>query len=86
MVLALMASCGLYDGSGTFAARIGVPAKSGVGGGIMAAIPGRLGIATYGPLGQLIQRVRGPVRPLRESTKVRRPRENTQILFDRYPL
>lgn len=49
MVLVLMASCGLYDGSGTFAAKIGVPAKSGVGGGIMAAIPGLLGIATYGP-------------------------------------
>jgi len=49
MVLALMASCGLYDGSGTFAARIGIPAKSGVGGGIIAAVPGKLGIATYGP-------------------------------------
>ena len=49
MVLALMASCGLYDGSGTFAARIGIPAKSGVGGGIVAAVPERLGIATYGP-------------------------------------
>lgn len=49
MVLALMANCGLYDGSGTFAAKIGIPAKSGVGGGVIAAVPGKLGIATYGP-------------------------------------
>jgi len=49
ILLTLMASCGLYDGSGTFAAKIGIPAKSGVGGGIVAAVPGRLSIATYGP-------------------------------------
>ena len=49
MVLALMESCGLYDGSGVFAAKIGIPGKSGVGGGILCAIPAKLGIATYGP-------------------------------------
>ena len=46
----LMASCGLYDRSGKFAFRVGVPAKSGSAGGIMAAIPGRMGIGTFSPL------------------------------------
>lgn len=45
----LMATCGLYDGSGDFAVRVGFPAKSGVGGGIVGSINGRGGIATIGP-------------------------------------
>lgn len=45
----LMATCGLYDASGEFAVHIGIPAKSGVGGGIMAAVPRRMGIGVYGP-------------------------------------
>lgn len=45
----LMATCGLYDASGEFAVHIGIPAKSGVGGGIMAAVPKRMGIGVYGP-------------------------------------
>ncbi|NLH94806.1 MAG: glutaminase A [Synergistaceae bacterium] len=46
---ALMATCGLYDGSGEFAVRVGIPAKSGVGGGIVATVPGIMGIAVCGP-------------------------------------
>lgn len=46
---ALMATCGLYDGSGEFAVRVGFPAKSGVGGGIVAAVPMRYGIGVFGP-------------------------------------
>ena len=45
----LMLSCGLYDGSGEFCVEAGIPAKSGVGGGIMASSRNRLGIGTYGP-------------------------------------
>jgi len=45
----IMSTCGLYDASGEFAVHIGIPAKSGVGGGIMAAVPKKMGICVYGP-------------------------------------
>ena len=46
---ALMLTCGHYDASGDFAFRVGIPGKSGVGGGIMAIVPGRASIAVWSP-------------------------------------
>jgi glutaminase len=46
---ALMLTCGHYDASGDFAYRVGIPGKSGVGGGILAVVPGRASIAVWSP-------------------------------------
>ncbi|XOV82827.1 MAG: glutaminase [bacterium] len=46
---ALMMTCGFYDEAGEFAYRVGLPGKSGVGGGIVAVIPGELSIALWSP-------------------------------------
>ena len=48
-MLSIMFTCGMYDYSGNWAFRVGVPAKSGVGGGVMAVVNRQLGIATFSP-------------------------------------
>ena len=48
-VLSVMSSCGMYDASGAWVYNVGMPAKSGVGGGIVAVLPGQIGIGVYSP-------------------------------------
>ena len=48
-VLSVMATCGMYDAAGDWATQVGIPAKSGVAGGLIGALPGQMGIATFSP-------------------------------------
>lgn len=48
-ILSVMSTCGMYDASGAWIYRVGLPAKSGVGGGVMAVLPGQLGIGVFSP-------------------------------------
>jgi len=48
-VLSVMGTCGMYDYSGNWVYTVGMPAKSGVGGGVVAVLPGQLGLAVFSP-------------------------------------
>jgi glutaminase len=48
-VLSVMASCGMYDYAGGWIYHVGMPAKSGVAGGVLAVLPGQLGIGVFSP-------------------------------------
>lgn len=59
-VLSVMGSCGMYNYSGNWLYRVGMPSKSGVGGGILAVLPGQFGLAVFSPrLDDLGNSVRG---------------------------
>ena len=49
VIKTIMFTCGMYDGSGTSAVYVGLPAKSGVGGGILSLADKKMGIGIYGP-------------------------------------
>ncbi|MEU5328908.1 glutaminase [Streptomyces parvus] len=48
-VLSVMFSCGMYDAAGDWGTQVGIPAKSGVAGGLIGALPGQIGIAAFSP-------------------------------------
>lgn len=48
-VLSVMTTCGMYDAAGDWVTTVGIPAKSGVAGGIIGALPGQAGVATFSP-------------------------------------
>lgn len=49
VIVGIMITSGMYNYSGEFATRVGIPSKSGVGGGIMGVLPNKMGIGIYGP-------------------------------------
>ncbi|WP_206447845.1 glutaminase [Agrococcus sp. KRD186] len=48
-VLSVMATCGMYDAAGDWMTQVGIPAKSGVSGGVLGSLPGQLGIGVFSP-------------------------------------
>ncbi|MCY1158076.1 MAG: glsA [Citricoccus sp.] len=48
-VLSVLSTCGMYDDAGTWAIEVGLPSKSGVGGGVLVVVPGQIGIGLFSP-------------------------------------
>ena len=83
--LSVMVTCGMYDAAGDWVSAVGMPAKSGVGGGIVAVLPGQLGIGVYSPLldakGNSVRGVRGVPQPV-AAIRAAFPHRHKGIPFD----
>jgi len=89
-ILSVMTTCGMYDYAGEWVYWVGMPAKSGVGGGVLAVLPGQLGIGVFSPpLDARGNSVRG-VRVCRDLSRdfnlhfLRVPRSSRSVLRARY--
>ncbi|MEP0834234.1 glutaminase [Microcoleus sp. AS-A8] len=84
-VISVMLTCGMYDYSGEWTYRVGMPAKSGVGGGITAVVPGKLGIGTFSPpldaKGNSVRGIKVCENLSRDFGLYRFPKSLLQILF-----
>ncbi len=91
-VLTVMTTCGMYDDAGEWMIRVGMPGKSGIGGGIIAVLPGQVGLAVYSPsLDQHGNSVRGVATCERLSTDmelhfVRAGRAARSVIRGRYDI
>ena len=73
-VLSVMTTCGMYDCAGEWLESVGMPAKSGVSGGVFAVLPGQLGIGVFSPrLDERGNSVRGVARLPRSLARPRAP-------------
>ena len=91
-ILSVMTSCGMYDYAGEWVYRVGMPAKSGVAGGILAVLPGQLGIGIFSPpLDSRGKSVRG-VKVCEEMSRdlnlhfLHPPRSSMSVLHSQYTL
>jgi len=84
-MLSLMGTCGMYDAAGQWLHDVGMPAKSGVAGGVLAVVPGQFGIAVYSPRSTVTATACAGLPPARNSPNASTCTSTTRIPWDARP-